>query len=213
LRQQLLRGQIEYHFLYRTVSELQEIIRKGDTDGAIRFVQELTRLFRLSLQNARQPFVPLKNELEALEGYLQLQQTIFRGQFDYQIEVEGVAYQEDVLIPPMLLQPFAENAILHGFKDLKEKGRINICIKKTHSALHCMIEDNGRGFQGAEINADHKRSLSTTINQERLAILSRQTKTAAKLTIVDKKAEGERGVRVELIIPYSNISHLKGHRQ
>jgi hypothetical protein len=66
-----------------------------------------------------------------------------------------------------------------------------------------MIEDNGRGFQVAEISDHPKRSLSTTINQERLAILSRQTKTVAQLTIVDKKAtEGERGVRVELMLPY-----------
>ena len=107
----------------------------------------------------------------------------------------------------MLLQPFAENAILHGFNDQKEKGRINISIKKTQNTLHCMIDDNGRGFQVAEITGHPKRSLSTTINQERLAILSRQTKTVAQLTVVDKKATvGERGVRVELIVPYQ----LKG---
>jgi LytS/YehU family sensor histidine kinase len=117
--------------------------------------------------------------------------------------VKGVNDLEKVLIPPMLLQPFTENAILHGFKGQTEKGLINICIKKTHGGLHCIIEDNGRGFQGAEIHGDHKRSLSTIINQERLAILSRQTKTAAQLTVVDKKATvGERGVRVELVVPY-----------
>ena len=181
------------------------MIRKGNTDEANQFVQRLARLFRLSLENARQPFVPLKNELEALVCYLQLQQTLFDHQFDYGIEVEGVSDQATILIPPMLLQPFTENAILHGFTDQKEKGRINICIIKTHNALHCIIEDNGRGFQGAEINDHHNRPLSTIINQERLAILSRQTKTAAKLTIVDKKAiVGEPGVRVDLILPYQS---------
>ena len=77
-------------------------------------------------------------------------------------------------------------------------------LKLTRAAIfHCMIEDNGRGFQGAEINTDHKRPLSTIINQERLAILSRQTKTVTQLTIVDKKATvGERGVQVELILPF-----------
>jgi tetratricopeptide (TPR) repeat protein len=203
LRQQLLRGQIESHFLFNAVSGLQDLIREGNTDEATQFVQRLERLFRLSLENARQPFVPLKNELEALVCYLQLQQTLFDYHFDYAIEVEGVSDQAKILIPPMLLQPFAENAILHGFRNQKEKGRINICIKKTHSALHCMIEDNGRGFQGAQIQGSPKRSLSTVINQERLAILSRQTKTVAQLTIVDKKAmEGKPGVRVELILPY-----------
>jgi LytS/YehU family sensor histidine kinase len=203
LRQQLLRGQIDTHFLSNSVMGLQGLIRQGNTDEAIQFAQRLGRLFRLSLENARQPFVPLKNELEALVCYLQLQQTLFDHQFDYAIEVEGVSDQATILVPPMLLQPFAENAVLHGFTYEKEKGRINICIKKTHGALHCMIEDNGRGFQGAKINADHKQSLSTIINQERLVILSRQTKTPAQLTIVDKKATGdEPGVRVELIMPY-----------
>ena len=202
LRQQLLRGQIESHFLFSSVTSLQRLIRKGNTDEATQFVKRLARLFQLSLENARHPFVPLKNELEALRDYLQLQQTLFNDQFDYEIKVEGISDQEKILIPPMLLQPFAENAILHGFTDQKEKGRITICIKKTHSALHCMIEDNGRGFQGGEINS-HKRPLSTVINQERLAILSRQTKTVAQLTIVDKKAMEEGpGVRVELVLPY-----------
>jgi LytS/YehU family sensor histidine kinase len=177
LRQQLLRGQIESHFLSSSVMCLQRLIRKGNTDEATQFAERLGRLFRLSFENARQPFVPLKNELEALVCYLQLQQILFNHRFDYGIEVEGVSDQARILIPPMLLQPFAENAILHGFNDQKETGRINICIKKTHGALHCMIEDNGRGFQGAEINADHKGSLSTTINQERLAILSKQRRS------------------------------------
>ena len=203
LRQQLLRGQIESHFLYSSVSGLQRLIKKGNIEGATEFIQRLARLFRLSLENARQPFVPLKNELEALEGYLQLQQNIFSDQFDYRIDVEDVPDQEEILIPPMLLQPFAENAILHGFAGQKEKGQINIHIKKNHRALYCIIEDNGRGFQGAECNNYQKRPLSTVINQERLQLLSRQTRTVAKLTVVDKKATaGEPGVRVELILPY-----------
>ena len=203
LRQQLLRGQIESHFLYSSVSGLQRLIKKGNIEGATEFIQRLARLFRLSLENARQPFVPLKNELEALEGYLQLQQNIFSDQFDYRIDVEDVPDQEEILIPPMLLQPFAENAILHGFAGQKEKGQINIYIKKNHKALYCIIEDNGRGFQGAECNNYQKRPLSTVINQERLQLLSRQTRTVAKLTVVDKKATaGEPGVRVELILPY-----------
>jgi hypothetical protein len=205
LRQQLLRGQIESHFLFSTVSGLQGIIRQGNTDEATRFVQHLARLFRLSLENARQSFVPLKNELDALVSYLELQQTLFSDQFDYHIEVEGVGSEYEILIPPMLLQPFTENAILHGFAGQKEKGLINISIKKNNEALYCIIEDNGRGFQSAETNHYQKRPLSTVINQERLEILSRQTKTIAKLNIVDKKATAnERGVRVELILPYQS---------
>jgi tetratricopeptide (TPR) repeat protein len=202
LRQQLLRGQIDSHFLFSSVNGLQQLIKKGNIEGANDFVQRLARLFRLSLENARQPFVPLKNELEALASYLMLQQSLFDDQFNYEIRVEGVSDQEAVLVPPMLLQPFTENAILHGFAGQKEKGHINITIKRVHKALHCIIEDNGRGFQGAEDHS-HKRPLSTIVNRERLELLSRQTKTLAKLKIIDKKATtGKPGVRVELDLPY-----------
>jgi tetratricopeptide (TPR) repeat protein len=202
LRQQLLRGQINFHFLYSSVNGLQQLIQTGNTKGANDFVKRLTRLFRLSLENARQSFVPLKNELEALDCYLTLQQALFVNPFDYDIKVEGIADQKRILIPPMLLQPFTENAILHGFAGQKEKSRINISIQKNHKALHCVIEDNGRGFQCAEEHSQ-RRPLSTIINRERLEILSRQTRTLAQLKIIDKKATtGEAGVRVELIVPY-----------
>jgi tetratricopeptide (TPR) repeat protein len=201
LRQQLLRGQIQSHFLHNSVTLLQEIIKNGDTGGAEQFVQELARLFQLSLENARKPFVALNDELDALTSYLKLQQTISCNAFDYRIDVEAVP--QGIMIPPMLLQPFAENAILHGFAGQTEKGQINIHLKKDHKALYCIIEDNGKGIQDAEPNNAQKQSLSTAINQERLQLLSRQTKTAAKLTIVDKKATtGKPGVRVELILPY-----------
>lgn len=206
LRQQLLRSRIDSHFLSNTLGGLQSLIRQGNSEGAGKFIQQLSRLMRLSLENAGQPFVPLKNELEALENYLLLMQTLFCNQFDYLIEVEGLDDLEEILIPPMVLQPFTENAILHGFAGQEEKGQLNIRIQKNHKALHCIIEDNGRGFKRAEPNSYepyHQRSLSTLINQERLAILSRQTKTAARLSIVDKKATaGEFGVRVELVLPY-----------
>jgi tetratricopeptide (TPR) repeat protein len=202
LRQQLLRGQIDSHFLFSSVSGLQRLIKKGNIEDTTEFVRQLARLFRLSLENAREPFVPLKNELDALSSYLTLQQSLYDHQFDYHIAVEGIADQEDILIPPMLLQPFTENAILHGFAGQKEKGQINIHIQRNNKAIYCIIEDNGRGFQCDE---DHyqKRPLSTIINRERLEILSRQTGTQAQLKIIDKKSTaGKAGVRVELNIPF-----------
>lgn len=202
LRQQLLRGQIDSHFLYNCICGLQKFNRRGDTKGATKYVDQLGNLLLLSLKNARQPFVPLESELKALACYLTLQQELFGIVFDYHIEVAGTIDQHKTLIPPMLLQPFAENAILHGFTGLKEKGQLRITIQKDHNELHCIIEDNGLGLQTVD-NQLQKRSLSTIINRERLDILSRQTKTRAQLQIIDKKATtGEAGVRVELVVPY-----------
>jgi hypothetical protein len=202
LRQQLLRGQIDSHFVYSTLYELRKLIRKGNTENATKYAERLVELFRLSLENARQPFVPLKNEVDALDCYLTLQQPLFDNQFEYRIEVEGIADKKAILIPPMLLQPFIENAILHGFAGQQEKGQINISIQKNGKILHCVIDDNGRGLQSAETHSK-KRSLSTIINKERLEILSRQTRTPAQLKTIDKKTTtGGAGVRVELTLPF-----------
>jgi hypothetical protein len=203
LRQQLLRGQIDFHFLYNSVNGLQKLTMEGNIEGANEFVKRLAGLFQLSLENARQPFVPLNKELDALANYLMLQQWLFDDQFDYDIEVQGIANQNAILIPPMLLQPFAENAILHGFDGHKEKGHININVKKDHKALYCVIEDNGCGLQIRTNHDDQKQSLSTIINNERLEILSRKTKTPAQIKIIDKKETGQGvWVRVELMLPY-----------
>ena len=202
LRQQLLQGQIDSHFLYSSMHELQKLVRKGNTGNAINFTERLAQLFRLNLENAQEPFVPLKNELDALDCYLIIQQALFINQFEYSIQVEGITDQETILLPPMLLQPFTENAIVHGFAGQQEKGQIKISIQKIDKALHCVIDDNGRGLQAAG-NQSQKRSLSTIINKERLELLSRQTRTLAHLTIIDKKhTTGEAGVRVELILPF-----------
>jgi len=178
------------------------LIRKNNSEGAIQFLQQLAKLIRLSLENARESFVPLKSELAALESYLSLQKTLFENQFDYSIQIEGVKNEEGVLIPPMLIQPFTENAILHGLAGEKEKGEINIRISRNKNSLRCIIEDNGRGFQEAEKNK-FSRSLSTVINQERLVILGKQTRSKADLKIINKQeSKNGRGVRVELLIPF-----------
>lgn len=165
LRQQLLRGQIDSHFLYHAVNGLERLVQTGNTDDATHFIQRLAQLFRLSLENARQPFVPLENELDALTCYLKLQKALLVIQFDYHIDVEGITDQKAILIPPMLLQPFVENAILHGFDGQQEKGQLNIQVQKINKALHCIIEDNGSGLQSAETNNDQKQSFSTVINK------------------------------------------------
>jgi hypothetical protein len=209
LRQQLLRGQIDSHFLSNSVEGLQDLIETGNKESAIEFTEQLTRLYRLSLENTLEPFVPLQKELDAVVCYLALHQTLSAHQFEYHIEMSNIANQKAILIPPMLLQPFAENAILHGFTSQKEKGQLNIYIKKDHKALYCVIEDNGRGFQTADDNSQ-KRPLSTIITQERLEILGRQTKTRAQLNIIDRKETGDgTGVRVELIVPYQTERKTK----
>lgn len=200
LRQQLLRTQMEPHFIFNALGLLQSLIRAQETSKAIGYLNKLSRLIRFNFENARENLLLLKNEIDALDNYLNLQSIYKPGLFDYEVDVyEG--YEEDsVYIPPMLLEPFIENAIYHGFIDIDYKGMLKVKIRKSQDSVHCTIDDNGTGFQPS---AHVGRPRSTAINQERLSILARQTGKPAKLKIMDKQtASGENGVRVEMDIPF-----------
>ncbi|RPD38272.1 tetratricopeptide repeat-containing sensor histidine kinase [Chitinophaga barathri] len=199
LRQRLLRSQMEPHFIFNTLSVLQSFIRNDDREKSIRYLNKFAKLVRISLENARESFVPLKDEITALESYLSLQLMRFEGTFDYSLDVYDQYEDDGLLIPPMLLQPFVENAIQHGMRQLDRKGMISIRIERGPHVLHCVIEDNGRGMQEEK---QDKTSLSTVITQDRLSMLSKQTKRPASLRVIDKRTENGEGIRVELDVPF-----------
>lgn len=201
LRQRLLRSQMEPHFIFNTLSVLQSFIRGDEKEKSIKYLNKFARLVRISLENARESIVPLKDELVALESYLSLQVMRFEGTFDFRIEVYDHYEDDGLLIPPMLLQPFVENAILHGLRRVEQGGLITVRIDRRQHTLHCVIEDNGSGLQPVVAEVE-KQSLSTLITQERLSMLSKQTGHPATLQITDKKTENSHGLRVEMDIPF-----------
>ncbi|NML24098.1 histidine kinase [Pseudoflavitalea sp. G-6-1-2] len=208
LEQRLLRSQMEPHFIFNTLSVLQGFIRNSEGEKAVRYLNQFARLLRVTLENSRESFVPLEDEVAALENYLSLQAMRFEGLFDYTVDTWEMYDDEGLLIPPMLLQPFVENSILHGMKQLDQKGHIHISIQKEAHVLRCVIEDNGAGLQSCTIQPG-KKSLSTTITQERLAILSRQTGYPAGISVANRKDEHQ-GTRVELSIPFRKARAFSG---
>lgn len=203
LEQRLLRSQMDPHFIFNTLSVLQGLIRSNDNEQSIRYLSQFARLLRLSLENSREAFVPLQQEIEALQNYLSLQAMRFKGVFEYHIAgYEG--YQEDeVMIPPMLIQPFVENAIQHGMQNLDNKGTLQISIEKEDGLIQCRIEDNGHGISKTAGNNQGKQSLSTHITRERLNILSRRTGRSANLEVINKADHGQgQGTIVKLAIPF-----------
>jgi tetratricopeptide (TPR) repeat protein len=201
LEQRLLRSQMEPHFIFNTMSVLQSFIRHDAKDKAIKYLSRFARLLRLNLESSRQNLVQLHLEVEALENYLALQSIRFDNVFDYTINNIENCEEQDILIPPMLLQPFAENAIQHGMRNLPYKGRIIITLQLSKGMLHCTIEDNGLGLRRQEPAEQEKTSLSGIITQERLKILSQQTGKLASLIIADKEEKDGTGVKVTLMIP------------
>lgn len=205
LKQRLLRTQMDSHFLFSSLNTLKDSIRHEQPDKSINYLTKFSRLIRLGLQNAQNNFVTLKDEVAAIEDYLSLQAANFDHRFNYQIDIYDGYENDNILIPPMLIQPFIENSILHGISKLSHEGYVHIKIQKKQTSIHCTIEDNGKGLATSAV-LENKRSLSTTITQDRLDILRRQTGSPAKLNIVDKQDINEgQGVRVTLLIPYRPV--------
>jgi hypothetical protein len=201
LTQQLLRSQMEPHFIFNSLAVLKGFISNESPERSNAFLDKFSSLLRINLENARDSLVLLRKEVEALKNYLDLHGMSFENLFTYKIEVyEG--YEEDnILIPPMLLQPFVENAIFHGFANYDHNGLIIIKIERNSDILHCIIEDNGSGLTKSISNSD-KRSLSTVITQERLSLLTKQMRKPARIIVIDKRDINDgQGVRVTLDIP------------
>jgi sensor histidine kinase YesM len=201
-----LRAQMNPHFISNSLHSINKYVMENDKNNASAYLAKFASLMRLILENSREREVPLEQDLHALELYMQLELLRFNNSFTYHIQVDPLIDPENTLIPPMLLQPFAENAILHGLHN-KENGIINIHVRKVNEMISCVVEDNGNGdmeepSMGTAESKQHK-SLGKKIITERLNIINRLKKAKATLNIFQlKDAENKPGgVRVELLLP------------
>jgi len=159
------------------------------------------------LINSREDFVPLDKEILTLEYYLSLQKLRFDKTFDYQINVDETIETSNILVPPMLAQPFIENSIEHGFRGKEDKGVILISYKLIDNKIAFEIEDNGSGRQKSmEFNMENKQdhtSLSTKITTDRLTLLDKTFRQKVELQIIDLKDDNYKpsGTKVIFHIP------------
>jgi LytS/YehU family sensor histidine kinase len=152
------------------------------------------------LTNSREEFVSLDDEVATINSYLELQSQ-FSKDFDFSFFVDNSIDQEEYIIPPMLIQPFVENAILHGLKSNSNRGRVDIKITRNDKGLLlCEISDNGVGISNVNALKDSKKqkSVSGDIIRERLEILKNKFKVNARYLITSKN----KGTHVELYLPY-----------
>lgn len=202
-----LRSQMNPHFIFNCLNSIDYYILKNETEKASDYLNRFSRLIRLILQNSRKNQVNLKDELEALRLYIEMETLRFQGQFVYSIQIKNGLVPVDHEIPPMLLQPYVENAIWHGLLHSNRTGRLDIILALEGHNLLCVIEDNGVGREFVqEMNANSRlktRSMGTKITEDRLELFSRLYHNEASVEIIDLKDRGgvALGTRVELTIP------------
>jgi len=207
LEQRLLRSQMNPHFIFNSLTAIQYYIFGNDPAKAGKYLSGFAKLIRLILQNSRSEYILLEKEIETLEHYLKLQQLRFENKFDFQIVTDEKLNPEMVLVPPMLAQPFIENSIEHGIKNIEYKGEISIHYNFKNNFLEVVIEDNGIGIdislkEKKILDPGHK-SLGTSITKERLVNIAKRKKHKINFEIIDKKKidKSKSGTVVRYILP------------
>jgi LytS/YehU family sensor histidine kinase len=198
------------HFLFNSLNSIDSYIIRNESKKASEYLNNFARLMRLILQNSRSNYISLKDELEALDLYLQMESLRFKNKFNYSITVDDNIDAASIVIPPMLIQPYVENAIWHGLmhKSNGDEGKVEIHISRNNENLMCTIYDNGIGRKKAaelkaQKNTSHKRSMGMQITQDRIEIINKLYDINASVHVDDmENGEGEaKGTRVQLIIP------------
>jgi len=204
MEQKLLRSQMNPHFVYNSLTVIQSSVMKKTAKEAVNLISSMASLMRLILDNSTHEFIPFEKEIQTLRYYLELQQQRFAGQFDYALEIDPDLEEREFNIPPMLAQPFIENAIEHGFAGVGYPGTISIRFKATgNSHITCEIEDNGIGFsQGLKKEKEPQhRSYGIEITRQRIRILQKRYNMHAELEIIDLNHDNKNGTLVRIQIP------------
>lgn len=198
-----LRSQMNPHFIFNALNSVNHFISREDERTANKFLSEFSQLMRLVLENSQEDFIPLNKEQEILALYLKLEHYRFRDKFEYEIKIDEAISTETVEVPPMLIQPYIENAVWHGLRYKETKGILLLHISSENGFLVVEITDDGIGRKkSAELKTDNQRKHNSTglkNIQERLQIINKVYKTNYRVTIDD--LANERGTRVCIYLP------------
>jgi len=176
LEMQALRAQMNPHFIFNCLSSINRFVLKNETEAASDYLTRFSRLIRMVLINSQKSMIPLEDEIEMLRLYLDMERLRFKHSFDYNITFSNSVEPGAVFIPPLLLQPFCENAIWHGLMHKEGQGKLDVVVSMQDKVLHCTISDNGVGRKkAAELrskSAELHKSMGLKITKERLALLN-----------------------------------------
>lgn len=206
----LLRSQMNPHFIFNALSAIQVYVLEHDVDKSTKFLTDFAKLMRLVLKLSHQDYITLRDETEILKYYLELQQLRFNIPFIYNIEVDQRMELSEVVVPPMITQPFVENAVEHGIKTLQGEGRINIRFIKDGEQVVVEVEDNGIGITASKQQKNEKghESMAIKITKERLEVIHNDSGGKVNLEIIDKKKMNpfDRGTIVKIEFPEVRVN-------
>jgi len=207
LRMQAIQAQMNPHFLFNTLNSIKNFIIKNNKKDAVTYLSKFANLIRLILDNSQLQEISLKDEIEIIKLYVEVENIRFNNEILFDVQVDGRVDLAQIKIPPLILQPFIENSIWHGLALKKGKKKIFVKIKEDKSFANIIIEDNGIGREKAmEIRASkllNRESLGIKLTEERLATYTKYLEERYKLKFEDlyDEKESPTGTRIIISLP------------
>jgi len=190
LEMQALRAQMNPHFIFNSLNSINRFILQNNKAQASEYLTKFSKLVRLILQNSQAALIPLETELESLQLYLELEALRFDHHFEYKITVDDDLETDVIKVPPLIIQPYAENAIWHGLMHKEEKGQLDIEISREGDQLYFKITDNGIGRKQATASlasksATRHKSMGLRITAHRIAMMQDADANQTSVTVND----------------------------
>ncbi len=204
---QALRAQMDPHFIFNSLSSIENFIMQNEKRMASDYLNKFARLIRMILDSSRDELVTVTKDMEALQLYIDLEQISFNNKFTYNTIIDPVLLHEDYRVPSLLIQPYVENAIVHGLSHSREKDLIlTVSAQLENDYIKYSIEDNGIGREQALQyklrNKPNHKSVGLKITEERINIFNRQTNGTGAVVFTDlyDAANKPCGTRVDITI-------------
>jgi LytS/YehU family sensor histidine kinase len=208
LEMQNLRSQMNPHFIFNSLNSINRFIVENKTNFASDYLTKFARLMRLILDNSKNEIITLEKELETLRLYLLMESIRFDNKFTYEVKVAENIDKQIIKIPPMIIQPYAENAIWHGLLHKGDIGKVLISISILHHKLQIIIDDNGIGRDKANDlkskNSNTDKSYGLQITEQRI----KQLNTSNTIEIIDMKNEKSEAIGTRVILTIDTLNQL-----
>ena len=210
--QKALHLQMNPHFIFNCLGSISSFIVKNSTQAAIKYLAKFSKLMRLTLEYSKETLIPIHKEIESLQNYLELEQLRFNDSFQFEIN-KSIDIEDDVALPPLLLQPFIENAIIHGMNPKVNTGLIVLDFSLENDSLICVVTDNGIGINKSkamkEKTVSMHKSMALDITKKRLEMMETATSKKAKVTIEEIEENGKViGTKAMLELPLQYVPNL-----
>ncbi len=203
--QRLNRARMNPHFFFNALTALQRIaMKENDGKTLASNLSKFSNIMRETLENSYKEYVTVKQEMEFLKEYMEIQKMRFPQMFSYSLMVDGEMEPTDVMIPSMIIQPFIENSIEHGFADIDYPGEIRIDFKQVNKSVQIEIQDNGKGLSLPGSKNNEHISRASQIIKDRIYLLNIKLKTKADFSINNNKDDKGVIVKINLPLLYTN---------